>query len=258
MTVLGTRYRLGSTSYVWPAGLVANVRRLGPLVDDVELVLFDLEDQSNLPDEETVAELQALARVHDLTYTVHLPLDLNPACQTSLEKARKVIDCTRELSPEAYVLHLDGRVVEGEPDGATVARWRRGAQEVLQAVEGMVDDPARLCVENLENYPPEHLLPLLAEMPGSLCIDVGHLWLTGRDPLAFLEAHLALARVIHLHGAGERDHQSLLNQGTELVAAVLSLLAAQHFDGVLTLEVFGWEDFASSRALVCEILDGKP
>jgi hypothetical protein len=49
MTVLGTPYRLGSTSYVWPAGLVPNVRRLGPLVDDVELVLFDLEERSNLP-----------------------------------------------------------------------------------------------------------------------------------------------------------------------------------------------------------------
>lgn len=44
MTVLGTPYRLGSTSYVWPTGLVANVRRLGPLVDDVELVLFDQKD----------------------------------------------------------------------------------------------------------------------------------------------------------------------------------------------------------------------
>ena len=143
------------------------------------------------------------------------------------------------------------------PDRATVARWRRGARQVLRVVEGMVDDPERLCVENLENYPPEHLLPLLAETPASLCIDVGHLWLTGRDPLPFLEAHLPRSRVIHLHGTGERDHQSLLKQGTGPVAAVLSLLVARRFDGVLTLEVFGREDFASSRRLVCEILDGK-
>jgi sugar phosphate isomerase/epimerase len=121
----------------------------------------------------------------------------------------------------------------------------------------MVDEPERLCVENLENYSPEHLLPLLAETPASLCIDVGHLWLTGCDPLPFLEAHLPRSRVIHLHGTGERDHQSLLKQGTGPVAAVLSLLAARRFDGVLTLEVFGREDFASSRRLVCEILDGK-
>jgi hypothetical protein len=60
-----------------------------------------------------------------------------------------------------------------------------------------------------------------------------------------------------LHGTGERDHQSLLNQGAEPVAAVLSLLAARRFDGVLTLEVFDPDDFVSSRTLVCEILDGK-
>ena len=33
MTVLGTRYRLGSTSYVWPDEILPNVRQLGPLVD---------------------------------------------------------------------------------------------------------------------------------------------------------------------------------------------------------------------------------
>jgi sugar phosphate isomerase/epimerase len=49
----------------------------------------------------------------------------------------------------------------------------------------------------------------------------------------------------------------LRRQRTGSVAAVLSLLAARLFDGVLTLEVFGREDFASSRALVCEILNGK-
>ena len=60
MTVLGTTYRLGSTSYVWPADILPNVRRLGPWVDDVELVLFEVEDASNLPDAEMVAELNAL------------------------------------------------------------------------------------------------------------------------------------------------------------------------------------------------------
>jgi sugar phosphate isomerase/epimerase len=111
-------------------------------------------------------------------------------------------------------------------------------------------------VENLENYAPEYLLPLLAETPASLCVDVGHLWLTGRDPLAFLKAHLDRTRVIHLHGTGKRDHQSLLHQGTKPVAAVLALLAARRYDGVLTLEVFGRENFFSSRTLVCEILNG--
>jgi sugar phosphate isomerase/epimerase len=257
MTVLGTAYRLGSTSYVWPASLLSNVRRLGPWVDDVELVLFDLEDHSNLPNAETVAELRALALAHDLTYTVHLPLDLHPAHPLSLEKAAKVIDCTRDLPPWAYVLHLDGRAVEGTPDGDTLATWRRDACQVLAAITEMVENPAALCIENLENYSLEHLLPLLAETPASLCVDVGHLWLTGRDPLAHLDAHLDRTRVIHMHGNGERDHQSLLHQGAGPVRAVLALLAARRYDGVLTLEVFGPKDFFSSRELVCEVINGS-
>jgi sugar phosphate isomerase/epimerase len=257
MTVLGASYRLGSTSYVWPADILPNVRKLGPLVDDVELVLFEADEASNLPDEATVIELDRLARAHDLTYTVHLPLDLALAHPPSLEKARKVIACTRALAPWGYVLHLDGKPVEGDPDPATLARWRDDAARVLEALAPLVGEPRRLCVENLENYAPEHFMPLLEQVPVSLCIDVGHLWLTGRDAPGFLGEHLARTRVVHLHGIGERDHQSLTHQGADLVAPVLDRLAVRSYDGVLTLEVFCREDFFSSRALVAEIVDGK-
>lgn len=256
MTVLGTSYRLGSTSYVWPADILPNVRQLGPLVDDVELVLFEVEATSNLPDEAAVVELDRLAQTHDLTYTVHLPLDLALAHPPSLEKARKVIAHTCALRPWGYVLHLDGSMVEGDPDPVRLAHWRDEARRVLQALAEQVGEPQRLCVENLENYPPEHFLPLLEQVPVSLCLDVGHLWLTGRDALGFLGDHLARTRVVHLHGIGQRDHQALTHQGAARVAPVLELLSTRGYDGVLTLEVFGREDFFSSRTLVEEIVDG--
>jgi sugar phosphate isomerase/epimerase len=120
----------------------------------------------------------------------------------------------------------------------------------------MVDDAERLCVENLENYPPECFLPLLDVVSVSLCVDVGHLWLNGRDELAFLDEHLARARVIHLHGIGERDHQSLLHQGAERVAPILGMLSAQGYDGVLTLEVFSRENFFPSRNLIAKLVNG--
>ncbi len=84
MTVLGTSFRLGTTSYIWPAEIVPNVHRLGPLVDDVELVLFEADDYSNLPDSATVDCLRALADEHDLSYTVHLPLDLTLADEVAV------------------------------------------------------------------------------------------------------------------------------------------------------------------------------
>jgi sugar phosphate isomerase/epimerase len=256
MTVLSTSYRLGSTSYVWPDDILPNVRQLGPWVDDVELVLFEADDFSNLPDADVVTQLNALAEDHDLTYTVHLPLDLTLAHPPSLEKAAKVIASTRALSPWAYVLHLDGRAVEDEPEPALLARWQDDALRALQAVALMVGDAGRLCVENLENYAPERFLPLLEQLPVSLCLDIGHLWLTDRDPLPFLESHLARTRVIHLHGIGTRDHQSLLHQGADRLAPVLDLLSARGYDGVLTLELFSLEDFFSSRGLIAEIVNG--
>lgn len=257
MTVLHTRYRLGSTSYVWPADILPNVRKLGSLVDDVELVLFEVQGQSNLPDKETVAELKALAQAHNLTYTVHLPLDLALAHPPSLKIAEKVIDSTRGLSPWAYVVHLDGRMIEDSPDRATLYCWREDACRVLEELVMMAGDAQRLCIENLENYAPEHLLLVLESLPVSLCVDVGHLWLTGRDPMPFLDRHLDRTRVIHLHGIGERDHQSLLNQREGQVASVLELLSTRRYEGVLTLEVFSREDFLPSRNLVAEIVNGK-
>jgi sugar phosphate isomerase/epimerase len=257
MTVLGTPYRLGSTSYVWPADILPNVRQLGSLVDDVELVLFEVEDYTNLPDATTIAALNQLAGDHDLTYTVHLPLDLTLAHPPSLAKAAKTIACTLDLSPWAYVLHLDGRAVEGNPRPSTVSRWHQDARRVLEDLAGMVGNAQCLSVENLENYSPDYLLALLDEVPVSLCVDVGHLWLQKRDPLRFLKSHLAYTRVVHLHGISERDHQSLLHQGVEQVAPVLELLSARHFGGVVTLEVFSREDFFPSRMLVDELVNGK-
>lgn len=256
MTVLGTTYRLGSTSYVWPDDILPNVRQLGPLVDDVELVLFEVEDWSNLPDPGTIAELNRLAQQHDLSYTVHLPLDLALAHRPSLDKAQKVIDSTRQLAPRAYVLHLDGRAVEGAPSPAVLDRWQADALGALQAVATMAGNAGRLCVENLENYPLEHFLPLLDEIAVSLCLDIGHLWLNGRDPIPLLQERLARVQVLHLHGIGERDHQSLCHQGMAGVAPVLELLSARAYEGVLTLEVFNREDFFSSRALVAEVVNG--
>ena len=257
MTVLGTTFRLGSTSYVWPADILPNVRNLGPHVDDVELVLFEAADASNLPDRSTVAELGRLALEHDLTYTVHLPLDLALDDSLSLEKAEQVIACTRSLSPWGYVLHLDGRSVEGDPDDSQLQRWRASARSVLERLSAVVGEAPSLSIENLENYDPRCFLGLLDRLPVSLCIDVGHLWLTGQDPVPYLDEHLDRARVIHLHGIGERDHKSLLLQGVERVAPVLELLTRRGFCGVVTLEVFSREDLFSSRAMVEEFVNGR-
>jgi hypothetical protein len=95
-----TLFRLGTTFYILPNNLVANVAYLAGKVKDIELVLFDLDDgTSNLPSPKVVDQLLALAQECDLTYPVHLPMDVRPGPggdqnHTSLRKARKTVEVT--------------------------------------------------------------------------------------------------------------------------------------------------------------------
>ncbi|NTW10257.1 MAG: sugar phosphate isomerase/epimerase, partial [Chlorobiaceae bacterium] len=54
-------FRFGTTSYIIPADIIPNVKFLKEKVDDIELVLFESDEYSNLPSEENIAELVSLA-----------------------------------------------------------------------------------------------------------------------------------------------------------------------------------------------------
>lgn len=247
-------FRLGTTSYILPDDILPNARFLADKVQDVELVLFEVDDgPNNLPTPEVVAELAALAQESGQTYTVHLPLDLRLGAggeegHVSLVTARKVIECTRALQPWAYVLHLDGREVRAGATPTRLERWQAEAARALDIVSGWVGGPERLAVENLEGYPLDFLQPVLERVPVSRCVDIGHLWLDGHDPVPYLRDALPRTRVIHLHGLAERDHKSLAHMPGERLNPVVDLLLRAPYTGVLTLEVFGEADFASSVA----------
>ena len=98
----------------------------------------------------------------------------------------------------------------------------------------------------MEHYPLDFILPVINRVPVSRCVDVGHLWLDGHDPLPYLHEALARTKVIHIHGIAERDHKSLAHTPPEKLKAVIGLLKRVNFSGVMTLEVFGEEDFLSS------------
>jgi sugar phosphate isomerase/epimerase len=243
-------FRLGTTSYILPADILTNARFLADFVQDVELVLFDLDDgTSNLPDAGTIAALRSLAQERDLTYTVHLPLDLRlgeDGEHPSLAKARKVIELTRGLDPWAYVAHLDGHAERGLTDPAALARWTDQAAEALELVAGWAGGAERLAVENLETYPLGFWDVVLARVPAARCIDVGHLWLDGHDPLPWLARWLPRARVLHIHGISGHAHRSLRFVPPAELARVMDFLVGAGYSGVLTIEAFGEEDFKTS------------
>lgn len=245
-------FLVGTTSYIVPDDLLANARYLAGRVQDMELVLFDLEDgQSNLPGPEVVDGLKRLAGETGLRYTVHLPVDLRLGVEgaedhISLRKARRVIDTIRALDPFAYVLHLDGREVKEVASPAELARWHDQAVRALDITAGWAGDFQKLAVENLEGYPIDFIEPVVERVPVSRCVDIGHLWLDGHDPLAYLARAISRTRVIHLHGISGRDHQSLAHMPAERVDALVRFLIDRQYNGVLTLEIFGEPDFHSS------------
>ncbi|MHB8138461.1 MAG: cobamide remodeling phosphodiesterase CbiR [Smithellaceae bacterium] len=255
-------FRLGTTSYIIPAEILPNVRYLAGKVHDVELVLFEVDDgPNNLPNSEQITELVKIAADNDLTYTVHLPLDLcladdGTACHVSIEKAHRVIDCTRGLDPWAYILHLDGKSVRHEAATDALRHWQDQAVQSLEIVGNWAGGLKKLAIENLEGYPQDFYEPVLKQIAVSRTVDIGHLWLDGHDPVAYLHNALPRTRVIHIHGiSAGRDHKSLANVPQEKLRAVLNELVHTGYCGVLTVEVFSEDDLLISCEAIKSILD---
>lgn len=252
-------FRLGTSSYIIPADILPNAHYLAGKVKDIELILFEVDDgPTNLPSPNVVEELAQIAHEQDLTYTVHLPLDLKlgddgSERDISLVKAKRVIECTRGLDPWAYVLHLDGRSVRTSTDTALITRWQDHSVRALEIVSEWAGGAEKLAVENLETYPLDFIQPVLDRVPVSRCVDIGHLWLDGHDPIPYLQIAMPRTRVIHIHGIAERDHRSLSFMPQEKVRAVWDELLRVKYAGVLTLEIFSEEDFLSSMEVIEKI-----
>jgi sugar phosphate isomerase/epimerase len=255
-----TLFRLGTTSYIIPDDILPNARYLAGKVRDIELILFEVDDgPNNLPSPEVINELSEIAQENDMTYTVHLPLDLKlgedgSERDQSLVKAKRVIDCTCGLNPWAYVLHLDGKSVRTSTDLEQIKRWQDHSVRALEIVSEWAGGAERLAVENLETYPLDFIQPVLDRIPVSRCVDIGHLWLDDHDPIPYLRAALPRTRVIHIHGIAERDHRSLAFMPQGKVRAVFEELIGHNYGGVLTLELFSDEDFMSSLDVIEKIL----
>jgi sugar phosphate isomerase/epimerase len=242
--------RIGTTSYIYPADIITNVRKLAGRVEDVELVIFEVDDQyNNLPDVPTINELRSIASDHGMTFTVHLPLDPGLADSgASLDKVLRTVDATAGLGPFGYVLHPDGIQAQG-PDnlGPEFDAFIRGAERVIAEV----GSPEMVCIENIENQQPFVLDAIFDLLPVSCCADIGHFWKLSMDPVPYLESWYQRTRVVHLHGVGSRDHKSLSLMPPSEIDEVVSRLC-RGFHGVLTLEVFNERDLLASMDALSE------
>lgn len=234
-------FRTSAPSFIYPADYVPNARRLAPFFDEIELLFFE---SAGLPPGHTIAELAAIGAAEGTGYNVHLPTDVSIAHpdpaerDRALDALRRACELAAPLRPSAYTLHV--------PDGpaADPDRWREHAREGITRLVATVGHPARIAVETLD-YPPERLGGLIAGLGVSVCLDVGHLLLQGRNPAAVAAQLAPAVTVVHLHAASAgRDHLALDRLSGPAAGQVLDLLAGCR--GIVSLEVFSLAALAAS------------
>ncbi len=249
-------FRLGTSSYIIPADILTNVEYLKDKVDDVELVLFESDEISNLPSVADISRLKEYALNDELTYSIHLPLDAylgsdNRAVrERSVEKCRRVIELTQVLDPSAFVMHA-----EAGPDVNvnTFSRLEKDRfahyfHESLEALfSSLALHPSACCVETL-NYPLSILDDVITSAGVSITLDIGHLELYGFSVEEHLDRYLQNTRVLHMHGIKDgKDHKGLQYMRPEILDMVIGRLSESgDASRVFTMEIFSENDFNAS------------
>ena len=242
------KFRLGTTSFIYPDSYAANVRFLAPFFDEIELLMFESQHPDSLPSKTEIRDLLRLAQDYKIRYNVHLPYDVEPgACdsikrQKAVDSLRKVIELTTPLEPTTYTLHLS---YTDKPHGLdNIARWKERIGESLREIIGTGIISRSLSIENL-NYPLQWLDETIIEHDLSLCLDTGHLFLNGDSLAQTFASYRDRIILIHLHGYFEdRDHLSLnrLSPFNKHEAATI----LRNFKGSVSLEVFNFDYLRSS------------
>ncbi len=247
----GFPWRIGTTSYVYPADVLPNVERLAGHTQDIELILFQSPDAANLPSPEIIARLDQLRRAHQFTFTIHFPIDRqlgHPDRQhraEMLSQIATIVDRVRPLDPFAYIIHPEGITPDASPD--TIATWQRNLADSVARIVDLGLAPKSLVMENLA-IPFDWCAPIIEAADLSVCIDIGHLWRNNQSVVPHLRRWLPRTRVVHLHGEHDgRDHISLADADPDRLAIVLQeFKTPPPFTGVVSLEVFSFADTASS------------
>ncbi len=258
--------RIGTTSYILPADILPNLNFLKDIVEDVELVLFESDEFSNLPAKADIREMGRIAEGAGMTFTVHLPLDAYAGAaeenerRKSADKWLRVMDLTEPLSPFGWVVHLNdppGTIPIGTAHSEDLS-WDHWLEQCGKTLDALVSrtEPGLLCVETL-SYDFGRVLPLVLEKSCAICMDIGHLVMTERDVPACMEAWLDRTRIIHLHGVNSagRDHVDTGHLDPGLLDGIIAALKADRsVQRVLTLEIFSREDLERSLSTIKEFI----
>jgi len=190
----------------------------------------------------------------EIVFSLHLPFRyLDVSCpmerirSASVETVLDAIELAAELQPINCVLHLTGNIF---------ASYKSGLDPLIDGVMGYVEEslmkitaliePHQILVENLPQVDFHYFMPVVERMGLSVCLDVGHNVLQGKDNREFIRNYAPLIREIHLHDVERRyhadgvqlviDHQAI-GRGMLDFDLLFATLADLGFEGSIILEV---------------------
>jgi len=256
-------FRLGTSSYIIPDDIIPNIKFLADKVDDVEILLFESDEISNLPDSNTIKEMKRIAENNQLTYNIHLPIDIalgsvnETVRKKSLQKCLRVIDLTEPVNPLAYILHLTGNSnIMGTATSETVTDWLPALRKSLSEISKANINTNKICIETLK-YPFYYIDNLLNEFNLSVCLDIGHIQLYNHPLEEYIKKYLDKTKVIHLHGVyNGKDHLDISNLSHKILDYIIQILKKNKMTNrILTLEVFNETDLNTSLNLLGKYTD---
>ena len=241
-------FKICTTSFIYPDHYIPNVKMLGPYMDEIELLLFESQGTDTLPSRTVIAELCRLAAEFDLSYNVHLPTDISisdrdPSRQRdAVETMVRVIELVHPLCPSALILHVP--YIEELLKEHNVKKWQDRVYKNLEIILSAVENKNIIAVETLD-YSLDLLEDLIVDLDLAICLDLGHLMVYDYDLLEVFNKYGFKTSVLHLHGVeNDRDHLALDRLSEKSASSVLQVL--KRFTGVVSLEVFSFDDLISS------------
>ena len=241
-------FRLGTTSYIYPDGYVANIRLLGPYLDEIEVLLFESKTPDCFPSRADIKEMSRMAETNRLAYNVHLPLDLIPGDadpsvrRYAVKVLKQIFDLAAPLNPTTFTLHLPYTAKSRRIDD--IKKWRDRIRQFLLEVTSTGIQSRLISIETL-NYPINWIASIIREFDLMICLDTGHLMMQGLEIEPVFRQYQNDIAIMHLHGIKDgRDHVSLDHLSEKYTGLITGLL--KEFTKSVSLEVFSYDHLVSS------------
>ena len=115
----------------------------------------------------------------EISYNVHLPIDVFLGHQNEEVRSKgvsvikKVIERTSCLNPSVYTLHFDLGEARRE-----IETWRKSIRRSVKEILECGIPSKRISIETL-GYPFEWVEEIVKEFDFSICLDIGHILISG-------------------------------------------------------------------------------